>query len=444
MSDSSLNRRQFLNRTGRTAAALAAGATVSRVTRPARAGGLGANDTIRIGAIGVGGQGRFNMGVFLKNKDVAFPVVCDVNQRHREAANRELLDGKADVVEDYRSVLDRKDIDAVLVCTPDHWHAIPTIHACQAEKDVYVEKPIAHNVVEGRRMVEAARKHDRVVQVGTQQLSGPHYLEVAELIQSGRIGKITHVETWNVSNNLPGAGRPADEPAPATLNWDFWRGPAPMIPYNRVKASGAFRFFWDTAGGTLTDWGTHHTGTVQQIMKAIGPKSVMATGGKYAIDDILDTPDTLHVLWEYPDDWTLTYTLRHANGHSPYGSGYGIVFYGADATMYLDRSGYEIIPQGNRSKAATFGKPRVDNFMPAELSVPHIRNFLDCVKSRKRPAADVEIGHRATVVPHLGNVALKAGRRIHWDARREQIIGDKDAERFLTRDYRKPYVLPEV
>ena len=440
-----MNRRRFLSRTGGTAAAIGVSGAVVGLSRQVKAAKVGANDTIRVGVIGSGGQGQFDISVFLENGDVAIPLVCDVNQRRADKTNRKLLDNKAKVVEDYHRVLDRKDIDAVLIATPDHWHAIPAISACMAGKDVYVEKPMSWCIAEGRRMVQAARKYDRVVQVGTQQLRGPLYQEVAELVQGGKIGKVTHVRTWNTDNRLPGAGFPADSDAPEAFNWDFWLGPAPAVPYNRVRASGLFRMFWDYAGGTMTDWGTHHMTSVLQIMGEDRPKSVMATGGKYAIKDIWETPDTLNVLWEFPSNWTLTYTLREANAMAPDRSDYGIVFHGTEATVYLDRSGYEIIPEKGKDRSPkTKGTPRKNNFMPRVLSQVHIRNFLDCVKSRKRPIADVEVGQRGTSVAHLGNVALRSGHKIIWDAEKETTVGDPEAAKLLTRQYRKPYVLPEI
>jgi hypothetical protein len=186
-------------------------------------------------------------------------------------------------------------------------------------------------------------------------------------------------------------------------------------------------------------------GTVHHVMGVDRPLSAMATGGKYAIKDIFDTPDTLMALWEYPGGWTLEYTLRQANGYNADRSNYGIMFHGTDATMFLDRSGFEIHPEGDRAKPRTAGKPRVDSFMPEALSIPHIRNFLDCIKSRKRPAADIEIGHRATITPHLANIAMRSGERLKWDAEAETLVGGgSEAIKLLGREYRKPYVLPEA
>jgi predicted dehydrogenase len=443
MNESKPNRRQFLQQAGGIAATVAAGAGMARGEQSASTRPVGANDTIRLALIGCGGQGHFDLGLFLRQPSVVVPVVCDVDLHKAEAANRELLGSKAEVVQDYRHILHRKDIDAVLICTPEHWHAIQTVEACQAGKDVYCEKPASHNIIEGRRMVQAARRYDRVVQVGIQQQSGAHYAEVARLVREGKAGTVTQVHIWNVANLCPGLGFPPDEQPPSTLNWDLYLGPAPVVPYNPIRASGQHRLFWAFAGGSEIDWGTHHIGSVHHIMGVNRPLSATASGGKYVIKDLTETPDTFNAIWEYPG-WTLEYTMRHTNRHCPEGNDYGILLYGTYAAIYVDRSGYEIYPEGNRIQAGKVGRPRDNSFMPASLSELHIRNFLDCVRSRQRPKADVEIGHRATTAAHLANISLRVGRRIQWDAEREQIVGDGEASKWLTREYRRPYVLPEV
>ena len=405
---------------------------------------LGANERIRFAAIGLGGRGRFVMEQFGICGNVEFPIVCDPNILNSRKANQDLLGGKAEMVDDYRKVLDRKDIDGVLIATPDHWHAIAAIHACQAGKDVYVEKPLGHNVVEGRRVVQAARRYGRVVQVGIQQQSGAHYIEAANFVRSGKLGKITLVRMWNHVNRWPGAGVKPDEPCPETLNWDLWLGPAQMTPFNAVRASSSFRSFWDYAGGTMTDWGAHHVGSVHHVMGQDRPTSVVATGGKLVIQDMYETPDTMSVLWEYPGGWTLLYTLLQTNTYNPEGSNYGIVFHGVNGTLFLDRRGFEVFPEGERAQAQAVGRPRVDNFNPTDLNPPHIRNFLECMRSRETPVANPEVGHRATLVAHLGNIAVRTGRKLTWDSEHETIPGDSEACALLTREYRKPYLLPSV
>lgn len=436
-----MKRRTFLARAGR--ASLGAAAThwmttaVNAQSRPA-----GANERIRLAFVGTRGQGRFNLGLFLKEPDVEVPVVCDVDLVEAEKA-RELTEGKAEVVQDYRRLLGRKDIDAFVVCTPDHWHAIITIQACQAGKDVYVEKPMTLCVAEGRRMIEAVRKHNRVVQVGTQQRSGEHYAEAARLVQSGGLGKVFHVFTWYVDNRWPGVGPPPREQTPATLDWDMWLGPRPLVPYDRSRCSGSHRFYWDYAGGQMTDIGTHHMETIHWFMNVRAPLSAVAIGQKSMKNEPFETPDTLNALWEYPG-WTLEFAIREANAYTKEGSMYGILFHGSEATLYIDRSGFELTPEKGKKPVQVVGAPRKRNYLPEVLSIRHIRNFLDCMRTRRKPNTDVEAGHQATTVTHLGNISYRAGRKIRWDADREQIIDDPEANELLTRTYRPPYLLPEA
>jgi predicted dehydrogenase len=437
-----INRRKFLERTGWTAAAAVTGAILPGRRAGAQSRPFGANERIRVAFVGTAGQGRFNLGLFLKQPQVEVPVVCDVDLTHAAAA-RKLTGDKAEVVQDYRTLLDRKDIDAFAVCTPDHWHAIITIGACQAGKDVYVEKPMTLCVAEGRRMVEAVRKYSRIVQLGTQQHSGEHYAEAAALVHSGGLGDVYHVYTWYLTNRWPGVEPPPVEQPPAHLNWDMWLGPRPKVPYDRMRCAGTHRFYFDYAGGQITDIGTHHMETVQWFMKAQAPLAVAVSGRKVMKQEPFDTPDTITALWDYPG-WTLEFAVREAGAYNKELSQFGILFFGTDGTLYIDRGGFEVTPEKGHSVAKVVGTPRKENYMPETLSIRHIRNFLDCMRTRKKPNVDVETGQRATTVPHLANIAYRTGRRIRWDAEKEQIIDDPQAGELLSRSYRGPYVLPEV
>jgi len=300
-------------------------------------------------------------------------------------------------------------------------------------------------------MVEAARKYDRVVQCGTQQRSGEHYAQARELVRSGKIGTVCHVMCWHAENRWPGVKPPPKQDAPKTLDWDMWLGPRPHRPYDRSRCSGSHRFYWDYAGGTMTDMGTHHMETIQWFMDAAAPLTAYAVGGKVMKQEPFETPDTVSALWEYPG-WTLEFAIREASGYTREESMYGILFYGSDAALYIDRAGFEVVPEKSEPAgssprgcpAMTVGTPRKNNYLPGVLSVRHIRNFLDCMRTRRRPNADVEIGHRATTVTHLGNIAYRTGRKIRWNAEKEQIIDDPQAGELLARTYRAPYLLPEV
>ncbi|MGE0126985.1 MAG: Gfo/Idh/MocA family protein [Blastocatellales bacterium] len=402
---------------------------------------LGANDRVRVGVIGPGRQGRGVMKTFMKNPDVQIVAVCDVYQPQIEFAIKDARLEGVQTHKDFRRILDDKNIDAVIVASPDHWHALQAVMACQAGKDVYVEKPISVAVDEGRKMVQAARKYNRVVQVGTQQRSGDHYQKAAEIIRSGQIGKVTFVRTWNFGNQLPdGIGAPPDANPPDGLDWDMWLGPAPMRPFNANRFGvhpdrwSSFRWFWDYAGGMMTDWGVHHLDIVQMIMQVDAPAAITAIGGKYALKDNRETPDTLMVSYEYPG-FVCTYENRECNAQGWNGQGYGILFHGADATLYVNREYFEITPEKGRKIEAQRVKGA------NRQGDAHIRNFLDCVKSRRTPTSDIEIGHRSTTTCLLGNVALRSGRRIAWDAKAERIVGDAAASKYLAREYRKPWKL---
>lgn len=416
------------------------------VTAAAGANILGASDRVRVGVIGLGRQGRGVMKTFMKNADVQIVAICDVFQPQMDfAINDAKLEG-VETYKDFRKILDRKDIDAVIVASPDHWHALQTVMACQASKDVYVEKPISVVVDEGRKMVQAARKYNRVVQVGTQQRSGDHYQKAAEIIRSGQLGKITFVRTWNFGNQTPGGiGNPPDTNPPDGLDWDMWLGPAPMRSFNQNRFGvspdrwSSFRWFWDYAGGMMTDWGVHHLDIVQMAMGVDAPVAVTAMGGKLALKDNRETPDTLMVTYEYLSEknggFVCTYENRECNGQGWNGQGYGILFHGADATLYINREYFEITPE----RETNVEPKRVKN--QNKQGEAHARNFLDCVKSRQRPISDIEIGHRSTATCLLGNVALLSGRRIVWNAETERIKGDNAASKYLSRESRRPWKL---
>jgi predicted dehydrogenase len=446
-----INRRDFMKRASLTT--VGAGLAMSGIAPTGKA--LGANDKILVGVIGVGRQGMGDLNQFRAQPDVEIAAVCDVFQPSLDRDWR----GTVKAYKDFREVLDRKDIDAVVVATPDHWHALPTIEACKAGKDVYVEKPISTTIEEGKMMVAAARKYKRVVQVGTQQRSGIHFQKAVEIVQGGLIGKVSFVRTWNYGNEYPeGIGNPPDSDPPPTLDWDLWLGPAPKVPFNwnRFGVGGpsnpfvkgerwsTFRYFWDYAGGMMTDWGVHLLDIVQWAMKVDGPSAVTASGGKWHLQDNRETPGTLQVTFEYPG-FVATYESRFCNGNSMYGKGYGIEFHGTDGTLFVDRSGFEVYPETRRSGRA--GKPSEETASMTmqeanDSHFDHVRNFLDCVKSRQRPISDVEIGHRSTSTCLLGNVAYRSKDRLVWDVASQRLVGTSaEAKRLLSREYRAPWSL---
>jgi predicted dehydrogenase len=447
-----MQRRQFLHRALQTAAAASVSAASTHQV-------LGANERVRVGLIGCGTRGLTVARLMREVPDVAFVAVCDVYEPNALKA-RQSAGGDCQAYGDFRKVLDRRDVDAVLIATPDHWHAIPAVLACQAGKDVYVEKPLAHNVREGRAIVEAARQHKRVVQAGTQHRSAEHYREVARIVQSGELGKVRFVRVWNYTNLYPrGVGRVDDSQAPDGLDWAFYLGPAPVVPFNRNRFLGSFRWFWDYAGGFITDWGTHRFDSVHQVMGEDAPRSVSAVGGRFELKDGAETPDVLQATYEYPS-FLLSYESCQLNGHGTGGRTpgkryyrargqddrpHGEAFYGTNGTLFSDRIGFEIFPEpepaGRGGAAASGFRMKRKEASAQDATDLHVKDFIDCVRSRKKPAADVEIGHRAAIVAHLGNIAHRTGRKLRWDAAKEEILDDPPAAALLARKARKPWDL---
>jgi predicted dehydrogenase len=453
-----MKRRQFL---GRMAAAAAAASTVTFSTGRV----LGANERVQAGLIGCGSRGRWVAQKMREAPNVEFVAACDVYETNLAAA-KAWAGTACRAYRDFRRLLELKEVEAVLIATPDHWHAIPTVLACQAGKDVYVEKPLAHNIREGQAMVAAARRHGRVVQTGTQQRVAPHYAAAARIIQGGELGAVRFVRIWNYLNQFPdGIGRALETDPPPGVDWDMYLGPAPYVPFRRTRFVGTYRWFWDYAGGMLTDYGVHRFDSLHQLMNVNAPVSVVATGRRYELRDDGQTPDVLQVTYEYPG-FVLSYEACNLNAHGAGGRTpgtryyqaraaddrpHGEAFYGTSATLVADRLGFELFPEAQSgprgdSRAPTGAAPeefrRERKHMTGEDATALLaRNFIDCVRSRARPAADVELGHRATTVAHLGNLAYHTGRKLRWDALKEEIVGDPEANRLLGRQARKPWDL---
>ena len=439
-----LGRREFVKWS---AAGVIAGRVVMRpfgVRRDDRI--RGANDRVVVALIGAGRQGQSDLANAVKQPDTEVALVCDVYEPNL-AKGLQVAPG-AKPEHDFRRVLENKDIDAVIIATPDHWHPIQTILACEAGKDVYVEKPISVSVAEGRAMVSAARRYNRVVQAGTQQRSGKHFQQAAELVKGGAIGKVTQVRTWNFGNESPdGIGNPPDSAPPKELDWDMWLGPAPKRPFNpnRFGVSpdrwSSFRWFWDYAGGMMTDWGVHWLDIVQLVMGVDSPQHVSASGGKFVLQDNRETPDTILATFQYPG-FICTYENRVTNAAPISGKSNGMLFHGTDGTLFVDRQGLEVIPEKRKSGESTVDRTRgftVENSNQHHFD--HMKDFIECVRSRKTPVADIEIGHRSTTTALLGNIAYRTGRRLEWDGARERIVGDGKASEYLSRDYRRPWKL---
>ena len=436
-----IDRRDFIRRATLTTAAVS-----MAVSGPSTRSVMGANDKIRLGVIGTGRQGRDNMSKF-KGHGIEVAAVCDVYQPNLDQGLK-AADENTKTYTDFRRLLEDKNIDIVINAAPDHWHALPAILACQVGKDVYLEKPTSVAVEEGRRIVEAARKYKRIVQVGTWQRSGIHFQKAVQIVQDGLLGKITFVRTWNYSNEYPdGIGNPLDSDPPAGLDWDMWLGPAPKVPFNSNRFGvgdrwSTFRYFYDYANGWLGDWCVHLLDIVHLAMKVDGPNVITASGLKFQLKDNSDIPDTLQVTFEYPG-FVCTYENRLCNGNSMFDHGYGIEFHGTEGTMFLDREGFQVFPEKtkvgkkNLNRTAAMQMERVNDALS-----DHVANMLDCMRTRKLPTSDIEIAHRTSSACLLGNVALRSKERIEWDVANERLIkGNATAQKLLSREYRAPWKL---
>lgn len=439
------SRREFLG----AAAAAAIVSTGPGVRRAAAQAKTGANDAITLGLIGCGARGSVVMKYFMGLPGVRFAAVCDVHSG-RLAAGRDAAGGEpVQAYPDFRRVIDRKDIDAVVVATQAHWHALPIIAACQAGKDVYCEKPLGNSIGEGRYAIQAARKYNRIVQIGTQQRSLPHYRKAAEIVRSGELGEISEVEVWDCENWSPGRGFPEDCDPPKELDWEFYVGPAPARRYNpNCFYSYGYDWFRFSGAGHQVAWGVHHFDIVNWAMGADWPVAVSAAGGNFAFQDNREWPNTFTALAEYgpcpaaSKGFVLQYTMRVGCRRDT--RSHGKCFYGTKASMVLDRHGYTIVPEGRKTqpelKEGPWIAPEQHTYATGEEAL-HCQDFLDSMRTRRLPAADVEHGHHSSNVGHLMNIAWEVGRRIRWDGRKEQVIDDPQANELVTKRYRAPWKL---
>lgn len=435
------SRRTFVKRTAAAVAgltfsggcrSLAPGETVTPV-RPSP------SDRIVVGVIGVGGMGQNRLRGFLEHADVEIGAVCDVDSRHlAEAAQIVRSQRGRDVrtFSDFRHVLDLADIDAVAVVTPDHWHALPTVRACAAGKDVFVEKPLSYSVAEGRAMADASTTYQRVTQMGNHIHNDlPNYRRVVERIKSGQLGRITRVDLWKTSST-EGRGNPPNQSPPPELDYNFWLGPAPERPYNPLRSHGTFRHFWDYSGGTFIDFWCHIADVAFWALDLSAPTSISATGGRYYIDDGTETPDTVHATYEFPD-LLMTYTLhpKPMPGYEHMGH-IGAVFVGEDATLVTNYDRHEIHVEGQR----------VPDFPDPPMQIPdspgHLREFIAGVKTRNLDTTcNIRYGHRLSKAGLLANIAYRTQSTIHWDDVREMIVGNPEAGRLLSRAARHPWTI---
>ena len=416
----------------------AAGAAVAGFGRPAIARPQ-PSDQIVLGLIGVGGMGTSRLRGFLQHQDVRIGAICDVDRRHADRAAgivEQARGTKPKTSGDFRRLLEDREIDAVVVVTPDHWHAIPTVRAFEAGKDVFVEKPLSYSVAEGRAMADASTRYARVSQMGNHIHNDlPNYRRAVEIVRSGALGRITRVHCWRTCQTEPHK-TPNPPVKPVELDYDFWLGPAPKREYDPFRAHFTYRHFWDYSGGTFIDFWCHIVDLPVWALDLKGPMSVSAVGGRLFLNDPTETPDTLEAVLEYPNlVFMFSFRPTPLPGFDHMGS-IGCLFEGTDASLVANYERHEVWAKG----------AKVVDFRPPDPSIPdspgHLREFLDAIKSRNlETTCNVRYGHRLTKLGLLSNIAFRTGRRIRWDDQRERIIDDGDANRLLSRKFRKPYRL---
>lgn len=400
------------------------------------------NDKIGVGLIGCKGMGFSDLTSMLKMSEVEVVALCDVDDKvlsDRTADLEKAGVNKPKWYKDYRKLLDDKDIDVVIIGTPDHWHCLQLAHAVQAGKDVYCEKPLANSIEECNLMFSLVQNSDRMVQIGQWQRSQPHFVDAINFVHSGKLGEIRLAKAWAYQGWMGSIPVLPDTAAPAGVDYDMWLGPAPKRPFNANRFHFNFRWYWDYAGGLMTDWGVHLMDYALYGMRANTPKSVMALGGKFAYpDDASETPDTLQTVYEY-DGFSILW--EHATGidNGNYGRNHGIAFIGNNGTLVLDRKGWEVIAEKNKMKRIPLQKNQGSGLDK------HTVNFIEAVKSRDASSlkAPLKVGYDAAMVCHMGNIAFKTGNRINWDNYSGQ-FSDEASNALINAHYHNGWELPKI
>lgn len=392
------------------------------------------SEKVRLGVVGVRGRGLDLAQAFARHPEAEVVAVCDIDDSAlgKPATAVEKLSGKAPrTLKDFRRLLDDPNIDALVVATPDHWHALATVLACQAGKDVYVEKPVSHNIVEGRRMVEAARKYKRVVQAGTQRRSSPSIKEAIEFVHSGKLGKVGMARAW-ITQIRPGIGHGTPGPVPDGVDYALWQGPAPERPFQANRFHYNWHWFWHWGTGELGNNGIHGIDLARWGLGVDAPIAVTSGGGKFAFDDDQEVPDTQIVTWEFPSA-CLVWEHRMWSKQGLGNDSFGVAFHGEKGSLLIDGKGWRVI-DGDEKPAAS-GKANDGQSL-------HIANFLGCVKSRETPNAEIEIGHLSTRLCHLGNIAYRLGVKLSFDPTAETCPKHPQAAALLGREYNPKFEMP--
>jgi predicted dehydrogenase len=431
------SRRTFI----KSASLLAAGSVMPFESFSTDRSGVPANDKIRVGLIGANSQGWADLVSLLKNKEIDCVAMCDIDRNVLTNRTNDLLKlnlPKPKLFVDYRRMLESKDIDAVIIATPDHWHCRIFVDSLEAGKHVYVEKPVGNSIAEINIMQKAAKKHGKIVQVGQWQRSQPHFVDAINFVKSGKLGRIRACKAWSFVDWKGAIPKIPDSPAPEGVDYDMWLGPAPKRPFNKNRFHQSWRWYWEYGNGVMTDWGVH---LIDYILYAMGksiPESVMAVGGKYAFpDDDMNTPDTMTAVYDFKD-FSMTWEHSIGIGLGNWARPHGMAYTGENGTLILDRNGWEVIPEKKRIEALPVQK-NVGNGLDL-----HTKNFLDCIinNSPAKLNASIDIGRNVALVAQMGNVAYRSGEKVFWDNTKQQ-FGTATANKFIIPEYHNGWTLPK-
>ncbi|HOF20791.1 MAG TPA: Gfo/Idh/MocA family oxidoreductase [Bacteroidales bacterium] len=430
-------RRNFI----KTASVLAAGSVISPELFAGAGKTVAPSDKIRVALIGGNSMGWSNLTSFLKNPEVECAAMCDIDRNILNKRTDELIkmgQPKPKLYVDYRNMLENKEIDIVIIGTPDHWHCLMFCDSLEAGKHVYVEKPVGNSIAEINIMQNAVRKHGKIVQVGQWQRSQPHFVDAINYLKTGKLGRIRATKAWSFVDWKGAVPKVPDSPVPAGVDYDRWLGPAPKRPFNANRFHFTWRWFWEYAGGLMTDWGVHLIDYILYGMNKSVPVSVMAIGGKYAFpDDAMVTPDTMTAVYDFGDftmSWEHTIGIGLGNWRRPHGMAYT----GENGTLVLDRQGWEVFPEKDRIEAVPLQKN-----VGIGLDL-HVRNHLDCIKDNtpQKLNAGINIGRDVALVAQMGNIAFRTGEKVFWDDKR-QAFTTKAANSLITPRYNNGYTLPK-
>lgn len=460
------NRREFIAKSVAAVAGVSVGLNAFGSEKATRI--FGSNDKIRMGFIGIGNRGSQLLNLFMQQPDCEVTALCDIYEPYTlrdrnlvESRYLEIMPGQIPkmgekfpfqpkIYNDYQKLLEDKSIDAVCIATPDHWHALQTIHAIQAGKDVYVEKPLTQTIVEGRKMVEVQAESKQIVAVGLNRRGSITYQKLAKEIPAGKIGKVSVARAARISNMYPnGIGKMKPEQPPKGFNWNMWLGPRAVRPYQFNIAPYMFRW-WSDYSSQMGNWGVHYMDVIRWMLGETAPVAISAHGGKYVLDHDGDIPDTMQVIFEFASGRLITFGIFEASSGNPFPFG-ELELSGTKGNLYSNEKGYKIIPAKSGQfqswkdtiEHEEFENPNkaLDDGSSADSTSRLIRNFIDCVKSRNTPLCPLEEGHRSTSFAHLANIALATGERLHWDAAKERFTNSEKANKLLHYEYREPWNL---